>query len=116
MTDTIWSFEGTTGYQAGTDLTGFDVEAIDGRIGKVDKHSEEVGTAYLVVDTGIWIFGRHVLLPAGTISSIDVEATTIYLSRTKDDIAHAPEFDKDKHIDDDDYHQRLTGYYGAPHS
>ncbi|MFJ9407041.1 PRC-barrel domain-containing protein [Streptomyces sp. NPDC101393] len=116
MTDRMWHYSEAAGHQPGTDLVGFDVEAIDGRIGKVDKHSDEAGAAYLVVDTGVWIFGRHVLLPAGTISSIDLGKTTIYLSRTKDDIKNAPEFDMDKHIGDDDYHQKLAGHYGAPHS
>ncbi|MFJ9419412.1 PRC-barrel domain-containing protein [Streptomyces sp. NPDC101227] len=116
MTENMWGFKEDMGYRAGADLTGFDVEAIDGRIGKVDKHSEEVGAAYLVVDTGVWIFGRHVLLPAGTISSIDLGESTIYLSRTKDDIEHAPAFDKDKHLGDEEFHRQLTGYYGAPHS
>ncbi|KPI15288.1 hypothetical protein OK006_3161 [Actinobacteria bacterium OK006] len=36
----------------GGDLTGYKAEAIDGDIGKVDKHSDEVGDAYPVVDTG----------------------------------------------------------------
>ena len=116
MTDSIWGFHGAADHPAGTDLTGFKVEAIDGTIGKVDKHSVEVDAAYLVVDTGVWIFGKHVLLPAGTISSIDLDETTIYLSRTKDDIKHAPEFDKEKHIGDKDYHEQLAGHYGAPHS
>ncbi|MGW7487445.1 PRC-barrel domain-containing protein [Streptomyces sp. NPDC054786] len=116
MTENMWDFQEETGFRAGTDLIGFDVEAIDGRIGKVDKHSDEVGAAYLVVDIGGWLFGRHVLLPAGTISSIDLEKTTIHLSRTKEDIEHAPEFDKNRHIADDDYYRQLTGYYGAPHS
>ncbi|MFG2138397.1 PRC-barrel domain-containing protein [Streptomyces sp. NPDC048650] len=116
MTDNLWGFKEETGYQAGTDLIGFHVEAIDGRIGTVDKHSDEVGAAYLVVDTGVWIFGRHVLVPAGTISSIDLEETTIYLALTKDDIEQAPEFDQEKHLDNDEYHQQLAGYYGAPHS
>ncbi len=59
------------GYATGTDLTGYRVEAADGRIGKVDKHSEDVGDAYLLVDTGPWIFGRVVLVPAGTVTRID---------------------------------------------
>ncbi|MFB6545606.1 hypothetical protein ACFCW4_26345, partial [Streptomyces virginiae] len=30
-----------TGYQAGTDIVGYKVEATDGSIGKISKHSEE---------------------------------------------------------------------------
>ena len=47
------------------DLTGFSVEALDGSIGKIDEASNEVGASYLVVDTGPWIFGKKVMLPAG---------------------------------------------------
>ncbi|MFF4602983.1 PRC-barrel domain containing protein [Streptomyces sp. NPDC001339] len=116
MTDGIWGFQDTAGHRAGTDLTGFSVEAIDGTVGTVDQHSDEAGAAYLVVDTGAWIFGRHVLLPAGVISSIDFDRSVIYLARTKKDIADAPEFDRGKHLGDDAYYRRLAGHYGAPHS
>lgn len=48
----------------GQELTGFEVHATDGHIGKVDEASTEVGASQIVVDTGPWIFGRKVLLPA----------------------------------------------------
>ncbi|MFD7797331.1 PRC-barrel domain containing protein, partial [Streptomyces sp. NPDC059759] len=35
MSDSIWGYQPTTGHTAGTDLTGFKVEATDGSIGKV---------------------------------------------------------------------------------
>ncbi|WP_405584557.1 PRC-barrel domain containing protein [Streptomyces sp. NBC_01190] len=114
MTDTMWTYQATTGYQDGMDLTGFKVEATDGSIGKVDKHSDLVGSAYIVVDTGPWIFGKSVLLPAGTIQSIDVDARQVFVSRTKDEIKDSPEFDKDKHTDDPTYHDSVGSYYGAP--
>ena len=111
MSDSIWNYGATSGYQTGADLAGYDVEASDGHIGKVDKHSDEVGSAYLVVDTGVWIFGKSVLLPAGTISAIDHEARVVYVARTKDEIKGSPEFDKDKHTTDAEYHQQVGGYY-----
>ncbi|MDJ0460126.1 PRC-barrel domain containing protein [Streptomyces sp. H27-C3] len=110
----IWGYQPTTKHTPGTDLTGFKVEATDGSIGKVDKHSEDVGSSYIVVDTGVWIFGKHVLLPAGTVSSIDTAEKTIHVSRTKAEIKDSPEFDKDKHIGDPGYHQQVGGYYGSP--
>src|SRR5215212_4509695 len=66
------------------DLTGFSVEARDGSIGKVDEASNDVGASYIVVDTGVWIFGKKVLLPAGTIDTIDPDSETVFVSRTKD--------------------------------
>ena len=71
-----------------------------GSIGKVDKHSEEVDDAYVVVDTGVWIFGKEVLLPANTISRIDAEDRRIHLDLTKEQIQNAPEFHREKHLDE----------------
>lgn len=111
MSDNIWSYGAASGYQADADLTGYKVDASDGHIGKVDKHSADVGAAYVVVDTGVWIFGKSVLLPAGTVSSIDHDAKVVHVARTKDEIKDSPEFDKDKHTGDADYHQQVGGYY-----
>ncbi len=55
-----------------TDLNGFKVEALDGEIGSIDEKSNDVGSSYLVVDTGPWIFGKKVLLPAGVIDRVDL--------------------------------------------
>ncbi|MEU3794237.1 PRC-barrel domain-containing protein [Streptomyces fructofermentans] len=111
MSDNIWGYQPTTGHVAGTDLIGFKVEATDGTIGKVDKHSDDVNSSYLVVDTGVWIFGKHVLLPAGTVKTVDQAERKIYVSLTKDQIKDSPEFDKDKHVGDAGYHEQLGGYY-----
>ncbi|MFF3754718.1 PRC-barrel domain containing protein [Streptomyces sp. NPDC002018] len=112
MSDSIWGYEPTSGYIAGTSLAGFTVEATDGSIGKVDKYSDEVGSGYLVVDTGVWIFGRHVLLPAGTVQRVDTADEKIYVGLTKEQIKDAPEFDKDKHLGDADHHRTTGEYYG----
>ncbi|KIF77875.1 PRC domain containing protein [Streptomyces sp. 150FB] len=112
MSNSIWGYQPTTGHSTGADLTGYKVEATDGSIGKVDKHSDEVGSSYLVVDTGVWIFGKHVLLPAGTVSRIDTDDKSIHVDRTKEQIKNAPEFDKDKHTTDTGYHEQVGGYYG----
>ncbi|MEU1125497.1 PRC-barrel domain-containing protein [Streptomyces sp. NPDC005899] len=111
MSDHLWGYQPTSGHTTGTDLTGYTVEATDGSIGKVDKHSEDVGSAYLVVDTGVWIFGKEVLLPAGTVKAIDTESRTIFVDLTKDQIKDSPEFDKQKHAGDPAYHAELGGYY-----
>ncbi|GHB81665.1 hypothetical protein GCM10010347_60610 [Streptomyces cirratus] len=115
MTQNVWGYRETAGHLAGSDLTGYKVEATDGSIGKVDKHSEDVGSAYIVVDTGPWIFGKEVLLPAGTISRVDADDRTIHVDRTKEQIKNAPEFDKEKHLGNEDYHRQVGGYYDGPH-
>ena len=64
------------------DISGYSIHAIDGDIGKVDKHDGEAGRSYLLVATGPWIFGKTVMLPAGVIDRIDHENKTVYVGRT----------------------------------
>ena len=82
-----------------TDLTGFSVEAVDGKIGKVDEATNDVTGSYIVVDTGPWIFGKKVMLPAGVIKDIDLDTETVFVNRTKDEIKNAPESDEQKSRD-----------------
>src|SRR5215211_9300326 len=84
-------------------LVGYSVEARDGGIGKIDEATGEAGRSQLIVDTGPWIFGKKVLLPAGVVERVDLDTETAYVSLTKDQIKNAPEFDQDLHRDDDDY-------------
>ncbi|MEL3945356.1 MULTISPECIES: PRC-barrel domain-containing protein [Streptomyces] len=112
MTDNLWGYHPASGHTAGINLIGFKVDATDGTIGKVDKHSDDVSSAYLVVDTGVWILGKHVLLPAGTVKHVDTENKRISVDLTKEQIKDSPEFDKDKHIGDTAYHDQLSEHYG----
>ncbi|MCT4357865.1 PRC-barrel domain containing protein [Streptomyces sp. Je 1-79] len=114
MTDRMWAYRDTSGHAAGAVLTGYKVEALDGSIGKVHKHSDKTGSAWIVVDTGVWIFGKEVLLPAGTITRIDPEARVIHVDRTKEQIRNAPEFVRERHLDDLEYRRMLAGHYGGP--
>jgi hypothetical protein len=68
----LWDFRSDVG-QERTDLRGMSVEALDGGVGKVDEVVQEPGASFLVVDTGPWILGKKVLLPAGLVSGIDVD-------------------------------------------
>jgi hypothetical protein len=104
----LWSYRDDT--WIGNALVGMTVEAEDGEIGEVDSASDERGS-YLVVDTGRWILGKKVVLPAGVIESVDLDAETVFVSRTKDEIENAPEFDESDGVDED-YRARLGAYYG----
>ncbi|WP_245878915.1 PRC-barrel domain-containing protein [Streptosporangium subroseum] len=112
MTENVWDYrsEARSGDQA-LDLVGFDVEATDGKIGSVDEESNAVGDSYVVVDTGFWIFGKKVVLPAGTVTRIDPQERKVYISRTKEEIKNAPEFDEATYKEPD-YRDKLGGYYG----
>ena len=92
----MWLFSFDTGIGTdptqGVDVSGFHVEASDGAIGKVDKATYEENAHGLVVDTGPWIFGKKVILPAGVIERVDADEEKVYVSRTKDQIKDSPRF------------------------
>ncbi|HXF98500.1 MAG TPA: hypothetical protein VNJ46_07810 [Gaiellaceae bacterium] len=111
MTD-IWTYrEGTVLTDTSADITGFEVEALDGSIGKVDEATYELGRSYLIVDTGPWIFGKKVMLPAGVIRRVDEAAEKVFVNRAKDEIKNAPELDETL-LEEDEYRTRLGSYYG----
>ncbi|MEX2204438.1 MAG: hypothetical protein WD965_10165, partial [Actinomycetota bacterium] len=119
MNAEIWTYRDSILPDA-RNLEGFDVEAKDGKIGKVDEATEEIGGSAIVVDTGPWIFGRKVVIPAGTIERVDVEnakvyvgmTAKVYVGMTKDQIKNSPEFDPDRGWKDEEYRGRLGEYYG----
>jgi hypothetical protein len=102
----IWTFN----IAPTVDLSGFKVEALDGSIGKVDEATNEAGGSFVVVDTGPWIFGKKVMLPAGLIRDIDLDTETVFVNRMKDQIKNAPEFDEQRYLDQD-YRNKLGSYY-----
>lgn len=94
----------------GIDVTGFKVEALDGSIGKVDEASYDENANGLVVDTGPWIFGKKVVLPAGVIDRVDAEEEQVYVHRTKDQIKDSPKFGETEL--NDEGRGEVGGYYG----
>ena len=114
MQTDVWTYREAS--QLGTsidptvDLTGYEVEATDGSIGKVDEATYDTGRSFLVVDTGPWIFGKKVMLPAGVVGSIDTTEERVFVNRTKDQIKDSPEYD-DTMQDDESYRGRLGSYY-----
>jgi hypothetical protein len=94
------------------DLVGYTIEATDGKVGKVDEATYEVGGSYLVVETGPWIFGKKVMLPAGIVDRIDQDNETVFVNRTKDEIKNAPEFDETL-VRDSSYRDELSAHYGG---
>jgi hypothetical protein len=106
----LWEFHSTIPTRL---LAGFDVEARDGGIGKIDESTDEIGTAALVVDTGPWILGRKVVIPAGAIERVDTDEKHVHVAMTKDQIKNSPEFDPEKGWPNETHRGELDQYYGT---
>jgi hypothetical protein len=90
----LWTYTDADAPTADTvNIAGYSVEAVDGSAGWVDEATYEVGTGELVVDTGRWIFGRKVVLPAGTVQRISPDDETVFVDRTKAEVKSAAKFD-----------------------
>jgi hypothetical protein len=97
----------------GDDVVGYDVEAIDGSIGKVDESTVDTDKAHVVVDTGWWIFGKKRLIPAGTITAVDHVDRRVAVQMTKDQIKDAPDLDEAMSLTSDD--RRVYDDYYSPY-
>ena len=98
------------------DVTGYDVEATDGHIGKVDEATNEPQSSCLVVDTGFWIFEKKRMIPAGVVQRVDPNEKKVFVAMTKEQIKSAPDYDADRHTKDErGYHEEVGNYYG-PHA
>ena len=106
-----WNYRESAEMDPGKTVVGFSVHAIDGHIGKVDGATMDVGDSHVVVDTGPWIFGKKVMLPAGVLKTVDHVDEKVFVNRTKDEIKNSPEFD-DSMRNDEKYRAELGTYYG----
>ena len=96
----MWDYQEGVG-RADREVVGYDVEATDGSIGKIDEASDEAGSAYLVVDTGFWIFGKKRMIPAGCRRAGRPPDRKVYVAMSKDEIKAAPDFsDQDRDVSD----------------
>jgi hypothetical protein len=93
------------------DLVGYEVEAIDGKIGKIDESTDDVGASYLVVDTGFWIFGKKRMIPAGVVERIDDTDEKVYVRLTRDNIKSAPDFEEQHRREREMYDKYYETYW-----
>ena len=69
------------------DLSGYAAEASDGGVGTVESAAPDGG--YLV-DTGPWILGRTVRVPAGAVGRVDHAARVVHVTLTRDQVKDLP--------------------------
>ena len=92
MATEIWTYRDRT--IAELDLVGFDVETSDGVVGRVDEATNDIEGSYLVVNPGSAMpLGRRVVVPAGTVDTVDLDDRRLRLNVSRDDVLGAPEFD-----------------------
>ncbi|MGF1478014.1 MAG: DUF2382 domain-containing protein [Cyanophyceae cyanobacterium] len=102
----------------GGDVKGLNVYAgnTDEKIGSIaDVLVDETGRfRYLVIDTGIWIFGKKVLLPVGR-CRVDVEREKVYATglASKEQADRLPQYDESMTVDYD-YEEQVRGVYRTP--
>lgn len=112
MTSDLWSYPAGIQQESGPglDIAGYAVEATDGKIGSVDKCGDEAGQSFIVVNTGPWIFGKKVMLPASVVTQIDTRERKVFVGRTRQEIKNAPVFDSAVYREPG-YRERVADYF-----
>lgn len=90
----------------------------DDKVGSVEDGLFDSNTGqfrYLIVDTGVWIFGKKVLLPIGAARFDNNEQRVYVEGLTKDQVENLPEYENVDSVDYD-YEERVRGVYrgGTP--
>jgi PRC-barrel domain len=84
-----------------TRFQGSRIVALDGEIGKVcDFYFDDIEwvARYLIVDTGVWLPGRKVLIPPQAVDSIDHVLHSVLVSLTRERIDGTPNVDTDRPV------------------
>lgn len=85
----------------GNDIIGFSLYAKSEKIGSVDDIivDDHGQFRYLVINTGVWVFGKKVLLPIGR-ARVDFSDRRVYADTlTKEQVEHLPEYSDKMTVD-----------------
>ncbi|WP_295616851.1 DUF2382 domain-containing protein [Chamaesiphon sp. GL140_3_metabinner_50] len=96
------------------DVKGMDLYVADDKVGSVDDIlvDDSGQFRYLVINTGVWILGKKVLLPIGR-AQIDYQKKRVYgQNLTKSQVESLPELTEDMAVDYD-HEERVRGVYRA---
>jgi sporulation protein YlmC with PRC-barrel domain len=97
-------------------VTGYSLHASDGPIGRVEDYildDEKWGIRYLVVDAGLWLPGRKVLVSTHWLESVAWETAEVFVGLTQAAVRNSPEFDPSLPVSED-YESVLYDHYGRP--
>jgi hypothetical protein len=98
------------------ELVGYEVDGADRKVGHivdliVDDTSWRV--RYVVVDTGSWLSGRHVLIPPTWLTSFDWASRRVRTELRSEAIEGSPKYDPSAPVNRE-YEIALYDYYGRP--
>lgn len=97
-------------------VTGYGLHAADGPIGQVEDYIADLGgwiIRYLVVDVGLWLPGKKVLISPHWIKSVAWETSEIFVDLSREAVRKSPEFDPSQPVSED-YESVLFDHYGRP--
>ncbi len=98
------------------ELQGLTIHATDGEIGKAsDLYIDDDAwtVRYLVVDTGKWLAGRHVLIAPTAVQRLDGDGNRIDVSLSREQVKNSPEINMAEPVSRQQ-EQELSKYYQWP--
>jgi hypothetical protein len=84
-----------------TTLNGYEIEAVDGRLGTVKDFlfdDRTWRTRWVVVDTGGWLTGRRVLIHPSALHTVDHEAKVFRVDLTQNQVKNSPTIEEHQPI------------------
>lgn len=98
-------------------LKGLEIAARDGSLGKVEEayfDDDRWTLRHLVVRTGSWFSGRHVLISPHAVERIDLAAGQVVVALTRQQVEQAPDIDTDKPVSRQ-HEASYYDHYGYPY-
>jgi len=95
-------------------INGYAIAASDGRLGTVSDFLFDDASwliRWLVVDTGNWLSGRHVLLPPSVLGHLDPTAQEFAVRLTMQQVKDSPDIDTDRPVSRQ-METNIYDYYG----
>jgi sporulation protein YlmC with PRC-barrel domain len=100
-----------------TGLHGVVLHAHDGQIGKVEDllfDDEQWTVRYLVVNTGIWLFGRKVLIAPVALGLLEWDRHVLNVNLTRDQVERSPGVNTDEPVSRQ-WEQEYYDYHAFPY-
>lgn len=97
-------------------VTGYDIQASDGKIGHVQDYivdDETWGIRFIVVNTRNWWPGKKVLVSPRWIERVSWDESKVFVDLSRESIRNSPEYDPSQPVSLD-YAGRLFDHYGRP--